>query len=140
MCVWVHRTRSVYRIGTPNSRIACEENPILRGTPPKNGSAKPFLAALPDRSAQRVVGAGLHFPDIRCQPAALYQRFPAGVREPNDFSFRKRLTQAGDGRKSLNDISKRTEADNQESRLRHAAPCEWIRAVRESSDPWDHPR
>jgi len=46
------------------------------------------------------------------------------MRQPNDFSFRKRFAQTGDGGKGVDDISEGTKTHDQEARLRHAAPYE----------------
>src|SRR5882762_6093830 len=93
-----------------------------------------------DDFAQGFVRARVRLPNLRCQCAALDQLFPARMRQPNDFSIREGLAQAGNGGKCVDDISERAKTHYQETRLRHAAPCERIRGILALNDPWGHLR
>src|ERR1700694_4689106 len=63
-----------------------------------------LFADSPDDFAQGVVRASFRLPDVRCQVAALDQRFPARMGKPNDFSVWKRFVDAGEGGKGGDDI------------------------------------
>ena len=52
------------------------------------------------------------------------------MREPDDFRVWKGFAQSGNGGKCMHDVAERTEAQDQEARLRHAEPCGRIREVR----------
>src|SRR5260370_25327882 len=103
-------------------------------------SCELFLPDSSDDFAQGVVRASFRLPDLRCQSATVDQRLPARMGHPNDFSFRKRLAQASDSGKGVDNISEGTKTHNQEALFRHAAPCEWTPEVLAWNDPWRHQR
>src|ERR1700730_8170579 len=60
--------------------------------------------------------------------------------EPDDFGAGERLTQAGDGGEGWDDVAEGAEADDEETRIRHAGPCGWHREASAWNDPWDRRR
>src|SRR5256885_15324686 len=114
--------------GEPDPTWNAAQERQRRGLPQPliiDGRRKLIFADPSDDFAHGFVGTSFRLPDFRCQFAALDQRFPARMRQPNDFSFRERFTKAGDGGKRVDDVTEGTETHNQKTRLRHAAPCEW---------------
>ena len=67
--------------------------------------------------------AGIHGPDFGGELRGGDEIHPAGMGEPDDFGARKCGAKSGDGGKGVDDIAERAEADDEDTRLRHAEPC-----------------
>src|SRR6266849_459521 len=85
----------------------------------------------PNRGQQ----ARLSGPDLRGQSATFDKKFPARMGQPDNLCIWQRFAQGGDGGKRMHNIAKRAQADDQKFRIRHAAPCGWIREDRVLNDP-----
>jgi|SRR5580704_1879835 len=88
-----------------------------------NGGVPALRADFSNRFADAGEIAGIDGPDFGGEAAAGDKIYPAGVREPDDFGARERVAQAGDGGKGVDDVAEGAEADDEETRLRHAGPC-----------------
>src|SRR5580692_7098467 len=84
--------------------------------------------------------AGFGGPDLRSKRAGLDEKFPARVRDPDDFCAWKSLAKSGDRGKRVHDVAESAEAHDQKARLRHAAPCERTLRDHAWNDLWDRRR